>query len=318
MSHKDFYKTLGVSKTAGADELKKAYRKLAALHHPDKHGGTEEATRKFAEISEAYEVLKDPEKRKYYDKFGEQWKQYQQADVDPDNPFAGAGAGAGGFGANGFRQQGGNPFGQSGGADFGDFFESIFGGGGSPFGAGGPHSQSRQRQRSRPAKGADIQAEVKITIEEAISGTSRDLRIGTEKVTVKIPAGTKAGTKLKLKGKGQPGPDGFTRGDLILKVAHHPHPTLSLEGDKLYLNQPVSVAQMLLGGSITVQTPEKQLRLNLTESTPNGKVFRIPNMGFPEFRKPENKGPLYVRMQAEIPQYLTPEQKELIRQAFPS
>ena len=313
MSNKDFYKILGVSKDASSDELKKAYRKLAAIHHPDKHGGTEEATRKFAEISEAHEVLKDPEKRKYYDKFGDQWKQYQQAGVDPDNPFAGAG-----FGGNGFRHsgaQGGNPFGQAGGADFSDFFESVFGGGGSPFGTSG--QQGRSYQRSRPTKGADISASVKITLEEAMSGTSRDLRIGSEKVTVKIPAGTKAGTKLKIKGKGQPGPDGFTRGDLILKIEHHAHPVLSLEDDKLYLNQPVSAAVLMLGGSISVNTPDKQIRLNLAEGTPNGKVYRIPDMGFPEFRKPESRGPLYVRVVAEIPQYLTPEQKELIRQAFP-
>lgn len=315
MNSKDFYQILGVSKSATTDELKKAYRKLAAIHHPDKQGGTEEATRKFAAISEAYDVLKDPEKRKYYDKFGDQWKQYQQAGIDPDNPFAGSG----GFGGNGFRQsgaRGGNPFGQGGGAAFSDFFESVFGGGGSPFGAGGP--QGHTYQQTRPDKGADISATVRISLEEAISGTSRDLRIGSEKVTVKIPAGTKAGTKLKIKGKGQPGPDGYTRGDLILKVEHHTHPVLSLEEGKLFLNQPVDVAKLMLGGSISVNTPEKQIRLNLAEGTPNGKVFRIPDMGFPEFRKPETKGPLYVRVTADIPQYLTPEQKELIRQAFPA
>lgn len=314
MNSKDFYTILGVSKSATADELKKAYRKLAAQHHPDKHGGTEAATKKFAELSDAYEVLKDPEKRKYYDKFGDQWKQYQQAGVDPDNPFAGGG----GFGGNGFRSSGaygGNPFSQGGGADFSDIFETIFSQGGSPFGAG---SQARSQQRTRPAKGADLSAAVKITLEEAISGTSRDLRIGSETVTVRIPAGIRPGTKLKVKGKGQAGPDGFTRGDLILKVDHQTHPTLELTDDKLYLNQPVPVATMMLGGSINVNTPGKQIRLNLEEATPNGKLYRIPGMGFPEFRKPEARGPLYVRIQADIPQYLTAEQKALLRQAFPS
>ncbi|MCH8486240.1 MAG: hypothetical protein LAT75_05200, partial [Candidatus Cyclonatronum sp.] len=153
---------------------------------------------------------------------------------------------------------------------------------------------------------------------EAISGTSRDLRIGSETVTVRIPAGIRPGTKLKVKGKGQAGPDGFTRGDLILKVDHQTHPTLELTDDKLYLNQPVPVATMMLGGSINVNTPGKQIRLNLEEATPNGKLYRIPGMGFPEFRKPEARGPLYVRIQADIPQYLTAEQKALLRQAFPS
>lgn len=154
-------------------------------------------------------------------------------------------------------------------------------------------------------------------MEEAITGTTRSVQIGEEKVNLKIPPGTTSGKKLKLTGKGQYSPDGSDRGDLIIKVTVEPHDRYSLEDGRLYLDQPVDVAKLMLGDSIEVQTPEKQIKLNISEGTQSGKVYRIPGMGFPEFKKPDEKGPLYVRLNAHIPERLTPEQKELIRQAFP-
>lgn len=316
MDYKDYYNILGVSKGATQSEIKKAYRKRAAQHHPDASGGSGSPD-KFNELGEAYEVLKDPEKRKLYDKVGKDWKKYQQAGIDPDftDSFRG-------FNGSGGRRS--SPFGgggrssQYGDEGFSDFFESIFGAGQygqqNPF-DGAPGTRSRTQTRS---KGADINLDAKITLDEAITGTTRSVHIGDEKVSVKIPPGITTGKKLKLSGKGQFNRDSTSRGDLFIKVNVESHERYSLEDGKLYLDQPVEVSKLMLGGSVAVQTPEKQLKLNITEGTPGGKVFRIPGMGFPKFGKPEEKGPLYIRIQPQIPEQLTPEQKDLIRQAFPN
>lgn len=336
MDYKDYYSILGVSKGASQDEIKKAYRKLAAKYHPDVHGGDDKASVKFKEIGEAYEVLKDPEKRKLYDKVGKNWKQYQQAGIDPDDPgFGGFGRQPGGGQGRSYRYQsrgGSDPFGGAGGG-FSDFFESIFGGGGTsggfgnqqqgftgnPFGSGmgsGAGANRGYGQPSAASKAQDITSEVTISIEEALEGSKRSVQIGDERVSVKIPAGITDGKKLKLTGKGHYSPDGSSRGNLYLKIRIAPHEHYELKGDKLYVNAAVPVATLMLGGTISVQTPDKQIKLNVKEATQNGKVFRVPKLGYPEFGKPSKRGPLYIRLNAAIPEYLTPEQKELIRQAF--
>lgn len=339
MDYKDYYSILGVSKGASQDEIKKAYRKLAAKYHPDVHGGKDKDSTKFKEVGEAYEVLKDPEKRKLYDKVGKNWKQYQQAGIDPDDPnFAGF-AGQPGSGGRGrsYRYQsrgGADPFGSAAGgnAGFSDFFESIFGGAsggfggqqqgfsGNPFGSGmgsGAGANRSYGQQSAASKAQDITSEVSITIEEALEGSKRSVQIGDERVSVKIPAGITSGKKLKLTGKGHYSPDGSNRGNLFLKIKIAEHERYELIGNKLYVNEPVPVATMMLGGSISVQTPDKQIKLNIKEATPNGKIFRVPKLGYPEFGKPENRGSLYIKLNASIPEHLTPEQKELIEKAFP-
>lgn len=340
MDYKDYYSILGVSKSASQDEIKKAYRKLAAKYHPDVHGSSDKDSTKFKEVGEAYEVLKDPEKRKLYDKVGKNWKQYQQAGIDPDDPnFAGF-AGQPGSGGRGrtYRYQsrgGADPFGSAGGgnAGFSDFFESIFGGSpggfggqqqqgfsGNPFGSGmgsGAGANRTYGQQSAASKAQDITSEVSITIEEALEGSKRSVQIGDERVSVKIPAGITHGKKLKLSGKGHYSPDGSNRGNLFLKIKIAEHERYELKGNKLYVNEPVPVAIMMLGGSISVQTPDKQIKLNVKEATPNGKIFRVPNLGYPEFGKPEKRGSLYIKLNASIPEHLTDEQKELIEKAFP-
>lgn len=335
MDYKDYYSILGVSKSAGQDEIKKAYRKMAAKYHPDVHGGDDKASTRFKEIGEAYEVLKDPEKRRLYDKVGKDWKQYQQAGVDPDDPNFGGFRSRAGRAGRTYQYQsrgGGNPFG-GGNSGFSDFFESIFGGqgargfggqqeqfSGNPFGAGmgsGAGAGGSYGQTSAASKAQDITSEVRISIEEAIKGSKRSVQIGDERVSVKIPAGILDGKKLKLTGKGHYSPDGSNRGNLYLKIKIAAHERYELRGDKLYVNEPVPVATLMLGGSISVQTPDKQIRLSVKEATPNGKVFRIPKLGYPAFGKPDTRGPLYVRLNAEIPDYLTPEQKKLLEQAFP-
>ncbi len=320
MDYKDYYDILGVSRKASQDEIKKAYRKLAAKYHPDVHKEKDGTAKRFTEIGEAYEVLKDPEKRKLYDKVGKNWKQYQQAGVDPDD--AGGFGGFGGFNGGGqggrtyqYSSQGENPFG----GGFSDFFESLFGGRASGFrGQADPFSGAPGAGRQRTARGQDVTATLNITLDEAITGSSRTIRVGDEQMSVKIPAGITDGKKLKLKEKGRPGPDGVTRGDLLLKVKLLPHDRFYLQDGKLYADQPVDVSVLMLGGQIPVQTPDKQIRLTIAEGTQNGKVFRIPGMGFPEFRKPENRGPLYVKVSAAIPQNLTETQKKLISEAFQS
>lgn len=314
MDYKDYYSILGVSKGATQAEIKKAYRKLAAKHHPDASGG-EGSPDKFNEIGEAYEVLKDPEKRKLYDKVGKDWKKYQQAGVDPDfaNNFGGFNSG----GRRSYHYSGGEQGGSFEDTGFSDFFESIFGGSQfreqSPF---GNPAGARYRGQAK-TRGADINLDAKITVEEAISGTTRSVQIGDEKVSVKIPPGITEGKKLKLTGKGQYNRDASSRGDLLIKVKIEPHERYTIEDGKLYLNQPVAVVKLMIGGPVAIQTPVKQVKLNIQEGTPAGKVFKIPGMGFPKFGKADEKGPLYVRVQPQIPSHLTPEQKELLKQAFP-
>lgn len=341
MDYKDYYSILGVSKGASQDEIKKAYRKLAAKYHPDVHGSNDKDSTKFKEVGEAYEVLKDPEKRKLYDKVGKNWKQYQQAGIDPDDPGFGGFAGQPGGGGRGrsYRYQprgGADPFSGGGGsAGFSDFFESIFGGGGgapngfsnqqqgfggNPFGSGmgsGAGANRAYGQQSAASKAQDITSEVSISIEEALEGSKRSVQIGDERVNVKIPAGITNGKKLKLSGKGHYSPDGSNRGNLFLKIKVAEHERYELKGNKLYVNEPVPVATMMLGGAISVQTPDKQIKLNVKEATPNGKVFRVPKLGYPEFGKPDQRGSLYIKLNAQIPEYLTPQQKELIEKAFP-
>ncbi|MCH8569437.1 MAG: J domain-containing protein [Balneolales bacterium] len=317
MEYKDYYSILGIKKGASEAEIKKAYRSLAAKYHPDVQGGDDS---RFKELGEAYEVLKDPKKRKLYDKVGANWKQYQQAGVDPDS------AGPFGFNAgNGQRwqqrQSGGDPFA---GGGFSDFFENIFGrsGGGQQ---ANPFEQMYEQQSGRagtrsartPSRGEDITTSVEITLEEAITGTSRAVQMGDERVSVKIPAGITSGKKLKLKGKGKLSRDGGQRGDLFLKINILPHERYTLEDNRLYVEQYVPVQTLMLGGAVAVTTPVNQVRIAIKEGTQPGKILRLNNMGFPVFKKPEEKGALYVRIHAEIPDRLTEEQKELIRRAFP-
>lgn len=316
MEYKDYYKILGLSKTASQEEIKKAYRKLALKYHPDKNPNNPESEEKFKEVSEAYEVLKDPEKRQRYDELGANWKQYEKA-------------GAGGFGGyqpGGGRyhyQQGGSGFsdfdlgdifGGGGGGGFSDFFERFFGG----FGGGGfseAESPFGGRSRQRPTSGQDLQAMVDIDLQEAYSGVTKTYNIDGEKIRIKIKPGIKDGQVLRVKGKGGKGHGGGTAGNLYLKVNIKNNTAFRRKGNDLYLDQKVDFYKAVLGGKINVNTLNTSVSIPLPPKTGTGKTFRLRGKGMPDYQNNNIKGDLYVRILIDIPEKMSPEEIELIKKA---
>ncbi|WP_224995328.1 DnaJ C-terminal domain-containing protein [Cesiribacter sp. SM1] len=307
MDYKDYYKILGVSKTASQDEIKKAYRKLAVKYHPDKNKGDKVAEEKFKEISEANNVLSDPEKRRQYDELGSNWNRYQQT------------GGAGGFNWTEYarQQQGGRTyqaydfgdvFGgntKSGGrGGFSDFFQNFFGGGFE--GAG-----SRQ---ASGFKGQDLQSEMGISLQDAYDGTTHIMNVHGEQLRIKLKPGIEDKQTLKLKGKGAPGVNGGPAGDLYLTVHVAPHQQFERKGDDLHTDLPVDLYTVLLGGKVTVNTLSGPVNMQLPALTQNGKVLRLRDKGMPRYNNPGQFGDLYVRIQVELPSQLSSEEKHLFEE----
>lgn len=313
MDYKDYYKVLGVSKTASQDEIKKAYRKLAVKYHPDKNPDNPSAEERFKEIGEAYEVLKDPETRKKYDKLGANWKQYEQAGAD------------GGFDYNQWAQQqgGGRRYSQyqtsgSGfeGGDFSDFFNQFFGGGFRP-GAGGAYGGGGAYYANMddiPRKGDDYQADLSISLRDAYFGSEALLTIGQEKIKAKIPPGVKNGQVLRVRGKGGKGTGGQASGHLYMKVTIQPDPQFKRKGNDLYCDVNVPLYTAVLGGKIPVHTLKRTVNITLPKGSQNGKTLRIKGMGMPLFGKKDQFGDLYVKISVEIPQDLTEKELDLFSQ----
>lgn len=301
MNYKDYYKILGVERNADEAEIKRAYRKLARKYHPDINPGDKEAEARFKEINEANEVLSDKEKREKYDRFGSDWQRYQQA------------GGAGGFDWGAY----GNPGGGGGfGGDMSDFFETLFGGGArSSRGASGMGGFSMRMD------GQDVEHPIDITLDEAFNGTQRSIQFanpggGTPRtINVKIPAGVDTGSKIRVTGEGGQGMNGGRKGDLILVVNVHNHSRFKREGDDLHLSQPVDVYTLMLGGQVRVGTIDgKTLSLNVPGNTANGKTFRLSNQGMPRLRQPNQRGDLYVRLEALLPSSLTERERSLVEE----
>jgi curved DNA-binding protein len=297
MEYKDYYKVLGVNKNASQDEIKKAYRKLAVKYHPDKNPGDKKAEEKFKEITEANEVLGDPEKRKKYDTLGANWKQYEHAD------FSGAGGGFGGQrGGQGYYEYNGNAEDIFGGGGFSDFFNSFFGGGGSERGFGG-------FQQEMP--GRNIEGEATITLQEAFTGTERIIDLGTEKLKVKIKPGAYEGLVLKSKGKGMKGRSGKA-GDLYITVHIQPNHVFKRTGNDLHIDVPVDVFTLMMGGKVPVTTLSGEVTITVPEGSQNGKKFRLKGKGMPVYNE-QGVGDLYIKVEAKLPVSFTEEQKELIK-----
>jgi curved DNA-binding protein len=313
MARRDYYEILGVSKSASQEEVKKAYKKLALKYHPDRNPNKKDAEEKFKEINEAYAVLSDPEKRRNYDRFGAEGfrQRFSQEDIfrgfDIGDLFKDAGFGSADFlsmlfGAGRRRgpRRGGPkvyyteypPGGGGGGAGFD--FSDIFNG------ASGSH------------RGQDLMTEIGISLEEAASGTVKEVAFrrdgGAEKISVRIPPGMESGKKLRLVGKGMPGPRGVPPGDLYVTVWVAEHPVFKRQGQDLHIDKEVSLSDAVLGGAVEVPTLTETKRIKLKPGTQSHSKFRLKGCGLP-FVKGSGRGDLYVNVIVKIPERLTDEEK---------
>ncbi len=305
LEYKDYYKILGVERGADADAIKAAYRKMARKYHPDvsKEANAEE---RFKDLQEAYEVLKDPEKRAAYDQLGSNWRAGQDF-----RPPPGWGGQAGGFGGAGF---GGADFG---GGGFSDFFESLFRqqrGGAGGFHGGGAGFRSQ---------GEDSEASIQISLEDAAQGAQRDINLEmptlgpdgrmrreARRLTVKIPKGIREGQRLRIAGQGSPGMGGGPNGDLYLQVHFQPHPKFRVEGADLYHDLHITPWEAVLGASVEVPTLEGSVRMKIPAGSSSGQKLRLSQKGLPATgSKPA--GDLYAIIQIVVPKNISDEEKAL-------
>lgn len=327
VDYKDYYKLLGVSKSAAQDEIKKAYRKLAKQYHPDANKNNPEATEKFKQIGEAYEVLKDPEKRSRYDQLGSNWKAYSRS---------GAGAGAGWPGGAQWQSTGtgsGSPNFSGSGFDFGDvgggfsdFFEMFFGKGSdsrfqdfsSSYGSTGSTGKQNQRtgwrSRNTAQKGQDVQSKLTITLREAYYGTERSLKLQNQDgkirtINVKIPKGIKDGGKIRITGEGGKSASGGASGDLYLLIEISRNYFFTRKEDNLYCEIPVTIKEAIFGASIGVPTFAGNVSVKLPAGTQSGKTLRLKGKGMP-LVKSTDAGDLYAKIKIVIPENMTAEQKK--------
>lgn len=306
MEFKDYYSVLGVSKTASADEIKKAYRKLARKFHPDLNPGDKAAEARFKDLNEANEVLGDPDKRRKYDELGANWRAYeQQAAQGPAHGWPGAAGGATYRTVSPEEME--NLFG-GGGESFSDFFRAFF---------GGDVRDARPGHRARPRarRGDDVEAVTDLSLEEAFRGTTRRAAVGRDgkdhTVEVRIPAGIKDGARVRAAGEGAAAPQGGTAGDLYLTVRVLPHSRFERRGQDLHTRIDVPVTTAVLGGEVAVPTlAGSTLRLRIPELTRAGRVFRLRGHGMPTVGSPEQRGDLYATVDVQIPQVLSPEERK--------
>lgn len=293
-SKRDYYEVLGVGKNASDDEIKKAYRKLAVKYHPDKNPGDKEAEAKFKEINEAHDVLSDKQKRARYDQFG-----HAGVGGAGGNPFSGGGAASNPFGGFDFNGQTFNfDFGGGGGLD--DILGSLFG-----FGNAGAR---------RPRRGADYQAAVVLTFEEAIFGTTKTVEVNGGELKVKIPAGIDDGMSIRLRGKGGPAPEGGSEpGDLYVRVKVKPHKHLTREGAIILSEEKIDMVDAALGCEIEVETVDGTVTMKVPAGTQSGTPFKLSGHGVP-FRADGDRGPHIVTVVVETPRNLTKKQKDLLEE----
>jgi curved DNA-binding protein len=303
MEYKDYYKILGVEKTASPDEIKKSYRKLALKYHPDKNPGNKQSEERFKEIAEAYEVLKDPDKRKKYDRLGSNWNQFQGAET-----------GQGGFDFSEWARQAGGgrrgsrTYSSSEGFDtsgFSDFFEQFFGGG---FGGRGMDDF-----RESPRQGQDYEAEMTTTLRDAYTGTEAMVNLDREKIRIKVPPGVKDGQLLRVRGKGGKAPRGGERGNLLLKINVEKDPRFERKENDLYTEIKVPLYTAILGGKATIDTFSGDFSITIPKEIQNGKVIRLKGLGMPVYGQKNRFGDLYISIAVELPEQLTQEERDLFR-----
>ena len=318
MANKDYYQILGVDRNASEKEIKQAYRRLARKHHPDLNPGDKSAEARFKEMNAAYEVLSNPEKRKKYDQFGDQWEYADQ--------FAKAG------GQQGVRWDtgtGGTTFEYGDVSGLGDIFSSLFGDAG-----------IGSRMRRGPQRGHDVESPVEISLEEAYRGSKRVIQLQTtepctacggtgrvgnrvctmcggaggkavpRRLEVKIPPGVKDGSRIRMAGEGASGRAGGSKGDLYLVVRVLPHKVFERKGDDLYTDVSVPLATAILGGEVTLPTLDGNLSLKIPPETQNGKLFRLAGKGMPRLGS-ANHGSMFAKVSVVLPTNLKEEERRL-------
>ncbi|MGB5529499.1 MAG: J domain-containing protein [Ignavibacteriaceae bacterium] len=306
MEFKDYYKILGVDKSATKEEISKAFRKLALKYHPDKNPNNKAAEEKFKEITEAHEVLSDPEKRKKYDTLGANWNQYQTSGGGFEDFFSQFGGRRGGGTTFEYSGDFGDMFGGSSG--FSDFFDSLFGQ------RGGRGSDFYGAQRGRE-KGQDFEATLYISLEEAYNGASKEVLINGKKLRIKIDPGTKDGSKLRLKDQGSASRSGIVSGDLYLTIKIQKHPFYEIDGDDLYFDLIIDLYTAVLGGKKKVKLINgKTISIDIPEGTDSGKLFRIGNFGLKKQGSGSDRGNLFIRIMIETPKNLSKKELELFKE----
>ncbi|MEN9230597.1 MAG: DnaJ C-terminal domain-containing protein [Thermostichus sp. DG02_5_bins_236] len=300
---KDYYKILGVSKTATADEVKQAFRRLARKYHPDVNPEDKTAEEKFKDINEAYEVLSDPGKRKQYDQFGQYYQQggfRSSRDVYGGSPFGGSPFSPEDFGVGGFGS--GVDFSQF--DDFQDFIDQLLG-----------RVQSQTSGRSSGFSGStsntsyDAEATIQITIPEAYEGGRRRLRVGGDRtLEVNLPPGITPGKRIRLRGQGHPNPNGGA-GDLYLKIELKDHPFYRLEGSDIYCDLPISPSEAVLGAQVEVPTLDGVVKLRIPAGIQSGRKLRLAEKGFPKGKG--ERGDFYVVVQIHLPSQVSEQEREL-------
>jgi curved DNA-binding protein len=308
MEFKDYYKILGIEKSATKDEIKKAYRKLALKYHPDRNPNDKAAEEKFKEITEAHEVLSDPEKREKYDSLGANWKQYQARGRGFEDFFSQYNKGRGAPGGRSFEFSGdlGDLFGNLSG--FSDFFDSFFGSGRKGFGG-------FNRKSARNQKGQDFEANLYIPLEEAYNGTTKEISVNNKKLRITIDPGMRDGTRLRLKSMGGDAIGGGIKGDLYLTVKIEKNPFYEIEGEDIYYDLDVDFYTAVLGGKkrITLLN-NKTINLDIPEGTDSGKLFRVGKLGLKKSTSAKERGNLYIRIKVDTPKNLNQKEKELIKE----
>jgi curved DNA-binding protein len=312
---KDYYAILGVSKSASAEDIKRAYRKLARKYHPDMNPGDTTAEARFKEVNEAYEVLSDAEKRQKYDQFGQYWKQA---------------GGAGGWSGGASVDFDGFEFGRYG--SFDEFINELLGrfGGPTPGGRGQTYTYRTTTGRSpgfsgfggfsdfggfddtTTTAGQDLESSLTLSFSEAFHGVQQRLSLGSEIIDVRIPPGAKSGSRIRVKGKGQPSPYTQQRGDLYLTVELEPHPFFKFDGDNLVCEVPITPDEAALGGAIDVPTPDGTVSMNIPAGIRSGQTLRLRGKGWPNPKG--GRGDQMVHVNIMVPKSLSPEERSLYQQ----
>jgi curved DNA-binding protein len=321
MEYKDYYKILGVDRNADEKEIKKAYRRLAREFHPDMKPGDKAAEARFKEINEANEVLSDSEKRRKYDALGQNYQRWQQSGGQPGgfdwSQWAAGGAPRGG-GPGGARVQYASAedlneiFGAGG---FSDFFETIFGGMAQQQAGGARRRQAGGATSGgqMPLRGQDFEQEVEVSLEEAFQGTQRLMDVDGRRLEIKIPAGVKTGSRVRMAGEGAPSPRGGAPGDIYLLIKVLPHPIFERQGDNLHCEAPVDMFTALLGGEVRVPTLTGNLALRIPPGTQAGRTFRLSGQGMPRLKSGE-RGDLLAKVRVILPEKLSEREQQLVRE----